>query len=106
MGGGRRQAPLAGGRSLDGGVGRHVLSLSLATEDEQQPANDDSADTRPHRHVDGLLFLGRDLERTDLHNGRVLRVAKPAVSEAEDSSDDEDDCYDFDWIHGEPLPAG
>ena len=82
------------------GVRQHAPPLPLAAEDEQQTANDDGADTDPHWHVDGLLFLGGHLERADLHNGRVLRVAEPAINEAEDAADDEDDCYDFDWIHG------
>ena len=66
-------------------VARGRCSAFLATEDQKRAADHDGADAGPDRHVDGLLVLDRQLDRSDLCLVSLLGEAEAAVHQPQDA---------------------
>src|SRR5678816_1948361 len=72
---------------------------SPAAAEQQHAAQNDRADASPHRDVDGLLFLDRQLDRADLGLVTFLGVTEAAVCESKRAADDQNQCHYLDRVH-------
>src|SRR3990172_8034189 len=76
-----------------------LSSLTLRAYKEQDRAGRYRPHPCPCRDVDRLLFLDRQLERTQFGFVGLLGVAELAVQHSQEASHDQHDCHDLDWAH-------
>src|SRR3990172_2580651 len=76
-----------------------LSSLTLRAYKKQDRAGRYRPHPCPGRDVDRLLFLDRQLERTQLGFVGLLGVAELAVHHSQEASHDQHDCHDLDCAH-------
>src|SRR5215813_14533641 len=67
-----------------------TCGLALTPGHEKYYADTDSADSRPHRHVDVFFLRDGELQRADLRVVPFLRIAESAVDQPEHAQRDQD----------------
>src|SRR6185436_1244162 len=70
---------------------------------EEDAAGNDRGDADPQRHVDGALFLQRQIERADLCLVRRFRVREFPVHQSGDAGHDQQNGYDLERAHDHNL---